>query len=429
MPESKKVLSLFSGCGGMDLGLEGGFKVPSKYINPKMHPSWVSDTKNSDLCVLPRTSFQTVFANDIRPGARAAWVNYFGNVRGTSNPDSVFRLGSIVDIVKDATAGNSRLTNSEIDVVTGGFPCQDFSIAGKRNGFNSHKNHAGVYRNEEEPSSENRGLLYMWMKRVVEISQPKVFIAENVKGLISLKNAKNIIEKDFRNCGDTGYLVIPARVLKSFEYGIPQNRERVVFIGFKRASLSSTALRALSQDDIPREYDPYPSQTHILPDKIVYTGNFFHDDLLPTPNLRDAFKRLVEPWESTDLSQQTYSKAKWYGSHCQGQIEVNLDSIGPTIRAEHHGNIEFRRLSLEHGGKYENEIGQGLPERRLTVRECARIQTFPDDYDFVRHGTAEERVSGSEAYRLIGNAVPPFLIYHIAKRLEAVWDRMFKECT
>ena len=93
---------------------------------------------------------------------------------------------------------------------------------------------------------------------------------------------------------------------------------------------------------------------------------------------------LEEPEDELfDLSQKSYSKAKHYGK-TQGQIEVNLQGLGPTIRSEHHGNIEFRRLSLELGGKIVNELEAGLKMRRLTVRECARIQTFPDDFQFVR---------------------------------------------
>ena len=115
------------------------------------------------------------------------------------------------------------------------------------------------------------------------------------------------------------------------------------------------------------------------------------------------------------------------GKHCQGQNEIDLDGIAPTIRAEHHGNIEYRRLSKEHGGKYLDELDAGLKERRLSVRECARIQTFPDDYDFVIPSTDRSKsVSASDAYKIIGNAVPPLLAFNIAMRLQENWEKYFK---
>ena len=114
------------------------------------------------------------------------------------------------------------------------------------------------------------------------------------------------------------------------------------------------------------------------------------------------------------------------GSHCQGQTEVKLHSVGPTIRSEHHGNIEFRRLSKEHGGKHDEELAAGLKERRLTVRECARIQTFPDDYQFILGKTADNvSVVASDAYKIIGNAVPCVLAYNIAKSIESKWALYF----
>ena len=114
--------------------------------------------------------------------------------------------------------------------------------------------------------------------------------------------------------------------------------------------------------------------------------------------------------------------------HGQGQTEINIDGLGPTIRSEHHGNIEFRRLSKEHGGRHDDELSKGLKERRLTPRECALIQTFPPDYPFVFYKYASMRyaVSPSGAYKVIGNAVPPMLAYNIAKRLEEVWPLYFK---
>ena len=149
---------------------------------------------------------------------------------------------------------------------------------------------------------------------------------------------------------------------------------------------------------------------------------------MPYVTCNDAFINLDEPDITLDLSQKIYSKAKFMGSHCQGQTEVKLDSIGPTIRAEHHGNIEYRRLSAEHGGKHTDELAKGLIERRLTVRECARIQTFPDDYEFIiPKSESQPSLSSSDAYKIIGNAVPCVLAYNIAKNIADKWNLYFKK--
>ena len=148
--------------------------------------------------------------------------------------------------------------------------------------------------------------------------------------------------------------------------------------------------------------------------------------MLPYVTCKDAFVGLEEPEVSSDISQQKYSKTKYMGKHCQGQTEISLEKCSPTIRSEHHGNIEFRRLSAENGGKNFEELQRGLQERRLTVRECARLQTFPDDYSLVLPKTAEHKaVSASNAYRLIDNAVPCVLAYAIAKRLEELSETCF----
>ena len=145
----------------------------------------------------------------------------------------------------------------------------------------------------------------------------------------------------------------------------------------------------------------------------------------------DIFKNLKEPEETKDLSQRFYSKAKFMGKHCQGQTEVKPNSISPTIRSEHHGYIEFRRLSLENGGQNFEELKRGYKERRLTVRECALIQTFPPDFQFVIESKSGRKgsflVSPSQAYKIIGNAVPPLLAFNLAMRIEEVWDLYFKK--
>lgn len=406
-----KMLSLFSGCGGMDIGFEGDFVCLRKSINSDIHPDWIKESYGDWVRVAP-TIFDTVFANDIRPDAKAAWVSYFGQKKNNAN--EIYHLDSIVDLVKRARAGE-KVFPDDIDIVTGGFPCQDFSVAGKRLGFNSHKSHLGVALADDEPSVESRGQLYMWMREVISLTSPKLFIAENVKGLTNLEDVKEIIEHDFAEAGNGGYIVVPAKVLYAPDYGVPQSRERVIFFGFMKSAMTDEAKTALTQEIIPEQYDPYPVKTH---------GHNLH----PIVTCADAFIGLSEPDESNDISQKKYSKAKYMGSHCQGQTEVKLDSVGPTIRSEHHGNIEFRRLSKEHGGKHTSELDAGLQERRLTIRECARIQTFPDDYQFILKRTeTNTSVSSSDAYKIIGNAVPCVLAYNIAKSIESKWLLYFKE--
>ena len=258
----------------------------------------------------------------------------------------------------------------------------------------------------------------MWMKDVVTLVKPSIFIAENVKGLTTLEDAKAVIEHDFASAADGGYLVIPARILQAANFGVPQSRERVIFYGFKRNALTHEALNALTDLSNHPEFDPYPIPTHAYSE----VGEF----LYPFVTCREMLENLDEPETAIDISQTKYSKAK-YIPHGQGNIEIKLDSISPTIRSEHHGNIEFRRLNSENGGINEDELAQGLLQRRLTVRECARLQTFPDDYQFILSKTPENKaVSASDAYKIIGNAVPCILAYNIAQRLSENWDKYFK---
>jgi DNA (cytosine-5)-methyltransferase 1 len=418
----KRLLSLFSGCGGMDLGFEGNFETLKSYINQDIHSNWVKKDLGKKI-LLKETPFQTVFSNDILKPAEAAWIPFFEQ-RG--HRSDLFHKESIVDLVKRHRDGMFKFPDN-IDIVTGGFPCQDFSVAGNRKGFESTKGHNGGIACEVEiASSENRGQLYMWLKEVIEITKPKVFYAENVKGLMTLGDVKNIIENDFRSIDDQGYLVIPSQVLNAADYGVPQNRERVIFIGLNKKYLRKEIIELLESENIPDSVNPYPIKTHFNP----RTKKIFETDSLlkPYSTCKMALEGLREPdEENIDLSQQTYSEAKFCKGY-QGNIEIQLDHIAPTIRAEHHGNIEFRRLSIENGGKYLNEL-ENYKERRLTIRECARLQTFPDNYEFVRKVSKKEpyNLSGSGAYKVIGNAVPPLLAYHLAKRLEELWNTFFTE--
>jgi DNA (cytosine-5)-methyltransferase 1 len=406
--EVRKVASLFSGCGGMDLGFEGGFEVLRRSICDRKD---IVGNKRSNFVRLPRTSFTTVFSCDVVKSTKIAWEDFFIGKRDAS--EQTFHLESIVDVVKNlrnnksdyglkSSAGKTR-----IDVVTGGFPCNDFSVAGKRLGFESNKSHRGnklpIEIALDDPTVENRGMLYFWMKEFISEVRPKVFYAENVKGLVSLGDAKRIIEHDFASIGDSSYYVLPVKVLRAVEFGIPQTRERVVFIGIDKTQLRANIRRHIEKfGELPLELDLYPAESH-------------GPNRFPIVTAGEALNDLGEPQTTSDPSHQSYSRAKYMGK-MQGQSEVREEKPGPTIRAEHHGNIEFRRLSKQNGGS----SSAGL-ERRLSVRECARIQTFPDDFRFVIPG----KLSASDGYRAIGNAVPPLLAWRLAERLDQVWKELF----
>ena len=408
-----RVLSLFSGCGGMDLGFEGHFIANRKSF--AANDERIERVINDDWLLLRPTRFRTVFANDILPEACVAWNAY---MRRFGYSPEIYHCQSVVELVKAQQAG-AEVFPRDIDVVTGGFPCQDFSVAGKRQGFDSLKDDKGQFRTADKPSEETRGKLYYWMKQVIDITRPKIFVAENVKGLVNLGNVKDIIQQDFASADGNGYIVLPPKVLHAGNYGVPETRERVIFIGVRRDALRPEAIEALESEVIPAEYDPYPTPTH--------AGNIKDESLLPAVTTRDVLKGLKEPDETQDESQRYYSGAKYLRNGSQGQTEINLDGMGPTIRSEHHGNIEYRRLSAEHGGKQAAELAKGLKERRLTPRECALIQTFPPDYPFVIRKESERRfiLSPSGAYKVIGNAVPPVLAFHLATRLEQLWPKYF----
>ena len=231
----------------------------------------------------------------------------------------------------------------------GGFPCQEFSLAGKRRGFRS-----------------KRGLLYKSMVETVSRIRPALFVAENVKGLLSMDNGEAIktIVKDF---SDLGYNVV-YKLHHAADFGVPQNRERVIIVGTdKKRNLPTFE---------------YPNPIHTKENWI---------------NLMQAIGDLENKLEG-EVENHYWSRAKMFEG-TQGNSVISKDKIGPTMRAEHHGNIEF------HWNR----------KRRLSAREAARIQTFPDDFIFYP--------STSSAYKQIGNAVPPVLGWNIAKAVEIFLDK------
>src|SRR5699024_5048728 len=306
------ILSLFSGVGGMDLGFIGGFDYLGKYYD--------------------KNPFQILFANDI---FKQAGEVYEYNFKHEVNQQDIREI-ELEDI-----------TNESVDIVLGGFPCQTFSYAGKRDGL-----------------SDPRGQLYQEMIRVLNYFQPKMFIAENVDGIRnSRKNSfginvdKSALDHILEEFEKNGYNV-QYHVLNSADYGVPQLRRRVIIMGIRK-----------DLGDIENQFYPKPTHTSEMESKNRWL------------TAKDGIEDLWDKIDKTPIPKHTYkdySKAKFYpGRKMQGNNRIDANKPSPTIRAEHHGNIEAHYnhiLEDEHDMK---------GWRRLSVRECARLQSFPDDFNFV----------------------------------------------
>lgn len=336
------VISLFTGMCGMDIGFSEQVIVHSESIlssefidSSYIIPGFVN---------LKRLPFKIVFQNDILPAAKK-----FAEL-------NKWNYNYILKDIRDCITENYAFPPAE--VIIGGFPCQDFSHAGKRKGFDS-----------------NRGTLYQSYVEVVKQVKPIIFVAENVNGLLTMAgNPIQIIMDDFSAVG----YEVKYQLIKCEEYGIPQTRHRVIIMGIR------LDYRSKLQDN-----------WNIITENKIKCA------------IKHYFAHLEEPNMSKDMAQQSYSKAAKLDKG-QGQTEIKMDGFCPTMRAEHHGNIEFRRIT---GGK--NNEGH-LPERRLSVREAALIQTFPPNCILTQGKPS------SMAYKPIGNAVPPLLGYIIARKVQQI---------
>lgn len=303
-----KVISLFSGCGGMDLGFAGGFSFLGKRY--------------------AKNPFDIIWANDFNEAACRTYARNIGKH---------IHHGDIWKLIDQLPA--------RADVVIGGFPCQDISVNGKGAGVDG-----------------KRSGLYRAMVDVVSRTKPKIFVAENVKGLL-MKHNKGSLERVISDFESLGYDV-SFQLYHAADYGVPQTRERVIIVG--------------TRPGIPA-FVP-PKATH-------HKGTHI--------SARAAIGDLAELPENPDLN-HIWSRAN--KSAEQGNRRLIADRPGYTIRAECHGNIQFH---------------YALP-RRISMREAARFQSFPDNFVF----DAKLR----ETERQVGNAVPPVLAWHIAQAVKRCLD-------
>ena len=311
-----KLLSFFSGCGGMDLGFQkAGFEI-----------MWANDNANS-----VKDTYRFNFPNTFFCG------------------DSIDKLAM------------DNIPNGAIGII-GGPPCQSWSNAGKGRGF-----------------EDARGKVFLAFINVLKVKQPLFFVAENVKGLMAARNKKSFlqIKQAFKNAGYRVYI----ECLNANDYDVPQKRERVFFVGFKR------------ELDIDFEF-PKPQIIH--------------------PVVSDAISDLQDTAVPMGKTPIINAHEYWEGGYSYIYMSRNrvLDWNKPSYTIQASGRQTSLHPQAPKMVKIEKDKCMFSSEdeslyRRLTARECARLQTFPDEFVFKYKNL-------NDAYKMIGNAVPINLAYHVA---------------
>lgn len=316
--EKIRVASLFCGCGGMDLGVTGGFSYLGREYG--------------------ENQFEIVYAVDNDPYCTKIYNDNFASK-------------CIVKDVRDIKIEDMP----QFDMLIGGFPCQSFSISAQNPPRLGYK--------------DERGMLFFEMVRILKERRPRFFIAENVKGILSANKGKAfpMIMQEFRSAGYT----VAHKLLLASEYGVPQKRERVIIVGF-------------------RDYEDYlrfrypakvkAADRKVLGDVIMEECN--QDEKLFFSEKAVAGMMAVREKMNKGRAMSLDEPCNTISAHL---AKVSLNSTDPVFMV---------------GDRY----------RRFSARETARIQSFPDSFDF-------SSVSQIRQYKAIGNAVPPVLMWHIANAL------------
>jgi DNA (cytosine-5)-methyltransferase 1 len=310
-----KVVSLFAGCGGADCGMLGGFSF-----------------NGDDYARLP---YEVVYALDIDPKALETHKLNF----------------KCKDIICNDIREVGADSIPDHDVLVGGFPCQSFSTV-----------------NPTKDPFDERANLYKEMVRIVKAKQPKVFIAENVKGFMTLHKGA-ILKKVKETFEDAGY-TISKELINAAEYGVPQRRERVIMVGVR--------------NDIKKDF--------IFPEPV--TANNPVALSVAIPELAISDKKYY-------FSEKAVRGMKNAKNNMKRGLAQNLDEPCLTVTS-HLAKVSLNSRDPVLLVDPEKEL-----YRRFTPREAARIQSFPDTFMFAG--------SEQDAYRQIGNAIAPVMFWHIAK--------------
>lgn len=339
MSNGLKAVSLFSGAGGLDVGFE-------------------------------RAGYDVIWANEFDHDAAEAWrANRPGNA-------AAMHEGDINDYLDELNG-----LRGKVDVLFGGPPCQGFSVAGKM-----------------DPNDERSTLVWSFMRAVEEI-QPRVFLIENVAALARLKKWEAVREGIVARAEELGYDCTYAVHLAA-DYGVPENRERAIFIGVRAGECPSPV------EAVYDALDAYRAAPPTVREVLTAVGGYGSEE---NPQTCTSHISLAK--------NPVMRKSPYAGMLVNGAGRpINIDGCAPTLPASMGGNKTpiIDQEALEDPGKenwfvgYHRRLAEGETDparesvpscaRRLTVAEAAAIQTFPKGYVFAGRKTKQ--------YRQIGNAVP-----------------------
>ncbi len=332
-----KIFSTFTGAGGLDIGFHGDFDFLGRYF--------------------PKLPFTTEYALEYNKDAITSLEK---NKKYFKNTKLIHK-----DITENIEKELLKYKPKEYDIFLGGFPCVTFSVVGKQEGLKNDKD----------------GQLYESFAKYVERLQPKVFIAENVKGILSANKgeAVKIIKKRFELDG----YKLKIFLVNFADFGVPQLRERVLFIGIR--------------NDIKTEFIPpeFTRKNNHISSKQAF--KYIPKNCIHTQHLKVSDK-VVERLKL--IPQGKNFKAVENTPYAVKGLMSNI------YRRLHEDEPAYTVIASGGGGTWGYHFKEHRP---LTNRERARLQSFPDDYNF--------QGSTTEVRRQIGNAVPPVGIYPFAERI------------
>lgn len=359
------VVSLFSGAGGLDLGLE--LAGLSSVVGEKKAMKYFNSGKNIFEKHRSKSIFHTVYTNDMFKEANLTYKLNF--------PRTVIQHEK--DIRKVAHFPKCQ-------IMIGGFPCPGFSEAGPR------------------LVDDPRNFLYIHFIRALIQTQPEFFVAENVKGMMTLGHGE-VLSQIVSDFAAAGYTVTP-HLVNAREYGVPQSRERVFLIGVHKEKiekkygfhyqLPTPTHGESSEVDLLEEKTPFVTLEQAIGDLRDNPGPYFQGEYSTIYMSRNRKKA----WSEQSFTIQ--ASGRQAPQHPDGEPMTKVDK-----------------------NKW---IFNGSTNRRLSVKEIARIQTFPDWFEFSDGGNLNIKENGriDKIYRQIGNAVPVLLAKAITQPIS---DFVYKE--